>query len=99
MANNELREDFDYLWESHGSPQQFALKVRTSPGLLITSPLKMFSTKDVQVSWASTLVETYSLRRTKKSIENNFKLTSDFLLNLGDRYMKNGKDDSRGYLW
>lgn len=99
MANNELREDFDYLWESHGSPQQFALKVRTSPGLLITSPLKMFSTKDVQVSWASTLVETYSLRRTKESIDNNFKLTSDFLLSLGDRYMKDGKDDPRGYLW
>lgn len=99
MANNELREDFDYLWESHGSPQQFALKVRTSPGLLITSPLKMFSTKNVQVSWASTLVETYSLRRTKESIDNNFKLTSDFLLSLGNRYMKDGKDDPRGYLW
>lgn len=99
IANNELREDFDYLWESNGSPQQFALKVRTSPGLLITSPLKMFSTKDVQVSWASTLVETYSLRRTKESINRNFQLTSDFLQGLGSRYKKNGKDDRRGYLW
>ena len=99
IANNELREDFDYLWESNGSPQQYALKVRTSPGLLITSPLKMFSTKDVQVSWASTLVETYSLKRTKESIERNFKLTSDFLQGLGQRYQKNGNDDRRGYLW
>ena len=99
IANNELREDFDYLWESNGSPQQFALKVRTSPGLLITSPLKMFSTKDVQVSWASTLVETYSLKRSKESIERNFILTSDFLKKLGPRYMKHGKDDPRGYLW
>ena len=99
IANNELREDFDYLWESNGSPQQYALKVRTSPGLLITSPLKMFSTKDVQVSWASTLVETYSLKRTKESIERNFKLTSEFLQGLGQRYQKNGNDDRRGYLW
>ena len=99
IADNELREDFDYLWESNGSPQQFAMKVRTSPGLLITSPLKMFSTKDVQVSWASTLVETYSLKRTKKSIENNFNLTDSFLQGLGDRFKKNGKDDLRGYLW
>lgn len=99
IANNELREDFDYLWESKASPQQFALKVRTSPGLLITSPLKMFSTKDIQVSWASTLVETYSLKRTKESIENNFKLTSRFLQEIGKRYKKNDKDDSRGYLW
>lgn len=99
IANNELREDFDYLWESNGSPQQFALKVRTSPGLLITSPLKMFSTKDVQVSWASTLVETYSLKRTKESIKKNFQLTSDFLHGLGKSYMKNGESDCRGYLW
>lgn len=99
IANNELREDFDYLWESNCSPQQFALKVRTSPGLLITSPLKMFSAKDLQVSWASTLVETYSLKRTKESKDKNFQLTSDFLRNLGQRHIKDGKDDPRGYLW
>lgn len=99
IANNELREDFDYLWVSNGSPQQFALKVRTSPGLLITSPLKMFSTKDVQVSWASTLVETYSLRRTKESRNRNFQLTSNFLQGLGQCYKKNGENDRRGYLW
>ena len=99
IANNELREDFDYLWESNGSPQQFALKVRTSPGLLITSPLKMFSTKDVQVSWAATLVETYSLKRTKESRDRNYHLASHFLQCLGQRYMKNNREDSRGYLW
>ena len=99
IANNELREDFDYLWESNESPLQFALKVRTSPGLLITSPLKMASTKDVQVSWASTLVETYTLIRTKESKENNYQLTVGFLKGLGQRYLKNGKDDPRGYLW
>ncbi|WP_304649051.1 Z1 domain-containing protein [uncultured Duncaniella sp.] len=99
IANNELRADFDYLWESKGSPQQFAMKVRTSPGLLITSPLKMFSTKDVQVSWSSTLVETYSLVREKKSIEHNFRLTSRFIRSLGERYLIDGKDDNQGFLW
>lgn len=99
IANNELREDFDYLWESKGSPQEYAMKVRTSPGLLITSPLKMVSTKDVQISWASTLVETYSLRRNRESLERNYQLTSSFLGSLGDRYQKDGKDDPRGYLW
>ena len=99
IANNELREDFDYLWETNGTPQQFALKVRTSPGLMITSRLKMFSTKDIQVSWASTLVETYSLIRSKESVENNFKLTSNFLKKIGTRYTKSGIDDNRGYLW
>lgn len=59
----------------------------------------MFSTKDVQVSWASTLVETYSLIRTRESKNNNFMLASNFLRGLGQRYIKNGKDDPRGYLW
>lgn len=95
IANNELREEFDYLWESKGSPSQYALKVRTSPGLLITSPLKMFSTKDVQVSWASTLVETYSLVRDNITREFNFKLTDFLILSLGSPY----KRDARGYLW
>lgn len=99
IANNELREDFDYLWESNGSPQQFALKVRTSPGLLVTSPLKMLSTTDVQISWASTLVETYSLIRTTESKEKNFRLTSDFIGGLGPRYVPKKGDDPRGYLW
>lgn len=95
IANNELREEFDYLWESKGSPSQYALKVRTSPGLLITSPLKMFSTKDVQVSWASTLVETYSLVRDNVAREFNFKLTDSLILSLG----LPSKRDARGYLW
>ena len=99
IANNELREEFDYLWESNGSPQQYALKVRTSPGLLITSPLKMYSTKDVQISWASTLVETYSLVRSQNAIEHNFEITSNFIQGLGQRYLKDGKDDPRGFLW
>jgi hypothetical protein len=99
IANNELREEFDYLWESKGSPQQYALKVRTSPGLLITSPLKMFSTKDVQISWASTLVETYSLVRSKEAIRHNYDLTSKFIKNLGQRHLNDGADDPRGFLW
>lgn len=99
IANNELREEFDYLWESKGSPQQYALKVRTSPGLLITSPLKMFSTKDVQISWASTLVETYSLVRDENTRNHNFNLTSNFISSLGSRYKKGGIDDPRGFLW
>lgn len=99
IANNELREDFDYLWESKGSPYQYALKVRTSPGLFITSPLKMRFVNDVQVSWAAKLVETYSLIRTKKARDNNYNHTSEFIQSLGQRYLKNGEDDPRGFLW
>ena len=95
IANHELREEFDYLWETKGSPAQYALKVRTSPGLLVTSPLKMQSTKDVQLSWASTLVETYSLVRTHESKEQNFNLTSKFLSDLGTNFINTDK----GYLW
>lgn len=62
LASDELREEFRYLAESGGTPENYALKVRTHPGQLqITSISKMRHTKNIQVSWAGRLVETYQL--------------------------------------
>lgn len=95
-ADTELREEFDYLWETKGSPQNYALKVRTSPGLLVTSPLKMQESKDVQISWASTLVETYTLIRERAVKEDNFKTTDKFLSKLGSPVVI---EDHHNILW
>lgn len=58
LASDELREEFRYLAESGGTPENYALKVRTHPGQLqITSVSKMRHTKNIQVSWAGRLVE------------------------------------------
>ena len=47
LASDELREEFRYLAESGGTPENYALKVRTHPGQLqITSISKMRHTRN-----------------------------------------------------
>lgn len=84
LASDELREEFRYLAESGGTPENYALKVRTHPGQLqITSVSKMRHTKNIQVSWAGRLVETYQLLRDPVSKRNNLKATDSLLSELG----------------
>lgn len=95
LASEELREEFSYLYETGGTPEDYALRVRNHPGVLqITSLTKMRYVDNVEVSWAGRLVETYQLLKDKKSIFYNFEVTDNFLCKLGHH-------ESRGsnYLW
>lgn len=84
LASDELREEFRYLAESGGTPENYALKVRTHPGQLqITSISKMRHTKNIQVSWAGRLVETYQLLRDQASKRNNLAATDACFRNSG----------------
>jgi len=66
LATEELREEFDYMSDIAGStPEQYALKVRTSPdGLMISAINKMRNATTVQISWAGRLVESYEFKKT-----------------------------------
>lgn len=82
MANEELRAELDYLAEAHSTPDKFALKVRSHPGILqITSLSKMRYTKDIRVSWATRLVETYQLQMDPQVRSDNLRHTEDLLDN------------------
>ena len=84
QASEELREEFNYLYESGGTPDNYALKVRTHPGCLqITSLSKRRYTKDVQVSWSGRLVETYQLQKDKSVCKSNLYAADDFISKLG----------------
>lgn len=76
-ASEELREEFDYMADVAGStPEQYALKVRTHPGVLqITASNKMKATDEIQITWSGRLVESYELKRSKKAIDNNLDAT------------------------
>ncbi len=60
-ASEELREEFDYMSDVAGStPEQYALKVRTHPGVLqISASNKLRSAVTVEISWSGRLVESY----------------------------------------
>lgn len=96
-ASEELREEFNYMSDVAGSsPEQYALKVRTHPGVLqITATNKLRSAVNVQISWAGRLVELYEFKKDIKIINSNLKNTQNFISGLPDNYVR--KDDN--YLW
>jgi len=96
-ASEELREEFDYMADVAGStPEQYALKVRTHPGVLqITASNKMRETTDIQITWSGRLVESYELKRNENSIDNNLLATNQFIQSLGEKYEPKGKN----FIW
>lgn len=96
-ASEELREEFDYMSDVAGStPEQYALKVRTHPGVLqISASNKLRSAVTVQISWSGRLIESYELKKDIKVINNNLSNTQRFVSNLPDNF----KENDKGYLW
>lgn len=84
QASEELREEFEYMSDIAGStPEQYALKVRTHPGVLqVSATNKMRSATTVQISWAGILVESYEFKKDIAIINHNFKHTQNFIAEL-----------------
>ena len=96
LASEELREEFSYLYEVGGTPEDYALRVRNHPGVLqITSLTKMRYANTVEVSWAGRLVETYQLLKDKNSTHSNFVAVEQLTSSLGLNYELKGNN----YLW
>lgn len=88
QASEELREEFDYMSDVAGStPEQYALKVRTHPGVLqISATNKMRSATTVQISWAGRLVESYEFNKDINVINKNFNNTQRFISTLSSNF-------------
>lgn len=93
LASEELREEFSYLFEIGGTPEDYALRVRNHPGVLqITSLTKMRYASTVEVSWAGRLVETYQLLKDKKQKHSNFVAADQLICSLGGKYELKGSN-------
>ena len=97
LASEELRNEFDYMADVVGStPEQYALRVRTHPGVLqISASNKIRRAEEVRVSWSGRLVETYELSKSPETIENNLRITTSLINRLGNKF----KRDSNYFLW
>ena len=97
LASEELREEFDYMSDIAGStPEQYALKIRTSPdGLMISAINKMRNAITVQISWAGRLVESYEFKKEIPIIDNNLNTLRNFISTLPSSYQE--KDNA--LLW
>ncbi|WP_319506047.1 Z1 domain-containing protein [uncultured Methanolobus sp.] len=96
-ASEDLRKDFEYMSNIAGlTPRQYALKVRTHPGVLqISATNKMRSAINIEVSWSGRLVELYELKKDISTIENNIQITKKFISRLPENFTQLEK----GYLW
>jgi hypothetical protein len=90
LASEELREEFDYMSDIAGStPEQYALKIRTSPdGLMISAINKMRNAITVQISWAGRLVESYEFKKEIPVIDNNLNTLRNFISKLPTNYQE-----------
>jgi len=97
LASEELRSEFDYMSDVAGStPEQYALKVRTHPGVLqISASNKIRRAVNVDVSWAGRLVESYQLQKNPVVVKSNLVATVDFISSLDDTFTPNRNN----YLW
>lgn len=96
-ASEELRNEFDYMSDTVGAtPEQYALKVRTHPGVLqISASNKIRRATTVTVSWAGRLVESYEFQKKADVISSNLQATIAFINQLDGRPVIR-KDN---YLW
>lgn len=89
LATEELRDEFNYLFESGGTPANYALRVRNHPGILqITSLTKMRYVQRIDVSWSGRLIQTYQLNKDAESINRNIIATENLLDNLANYSLK-----------
>ncbi|MBT4131781.1 MAG: Z1 domain-containing protein [Candidatus Marinimicrobia bacterium] len=82
-ASEELREEFDIMVGSGGTPRDYGLKVQSHPTLMVTSRLKMRAAKSLFLSFSGNVVETVSLFSEKEKLTNNLNVFSDFVGAIG----------------
>jgi hypothetical protein len=99
VASEELRDEFDYMSDVAGStPKDYALRVKTHPGVLqISASNKIRRAQEVRVSWSGRLVETYELSKNPDIIDKNLNTTVEFIEKIEDKFEK-GSSGSNYYL-
>jgi hypothetical protein len=82
-ASEELRDEFDAMVESGATPRDYGLKVQSHPVLMVTSPLKMRSSKDLQLSFSGESLETVALYRDSRMLMKNLEATERLITSMG----------------
>lgn len=90
VASEELRKEFDYMANMGATPEDFGLKVRTHPTLLITSAIKMRNGIVMRVSFAGAISETYLFHKDKNTILSNLQATEELVSGLGFHSIEKG---------
>ncbi|MBY0473681.1 MAG: Z1 domain-containing protein [Nitrosomonas sp.] len=82
-ASEELREEFDAMVARKGTPLDYGLKVKSHPVLMVTSRLKMRSSKPLYLSFSGEVLETISFFRDSTKLKKNLEALSVMITSLG----------------
>ncbi|MFH0995759.1 MAG: Z1 domain-containing protein [Pseudomonadota bacterium] len=88
-ANEELWQEFDHMAAVGGTPRDYGLKVRSHPTLMVTSRVKLHSGKELQLSFAGSILETTVFHRDKAQLQQNVRITEALVKNLGEPTERN----------
>lgn len=97
VATEELRSEFEYMVNVGGTPRDYGLKVRSHPLLLVTSPVKMRSGVDLDISYAGSISETITFHTQSDVIQKNHLTVKDWLSGIGP--YESGSALKDGYMW
>jgi hypothetical protein len=93
-ANDELRREFDEMAAIDAKPEEFGLRVRTSPaGLEITARNKMRLGTRVKVSYSGDKPETVTFDMRATTVEANFRLLKRFAARLDAGFPSSSEPD------
>lgn len=95
-ASEELREEFDAMAESGATPREYGLKVQSHPVLMVTSPLKMRSAKNLQLSFSGELLETIAFHRDSEIVKRNLDAVDKLICSIGSPSEINPKRERDG---
>ncbi len=105
-ASEELREEFDAMAESGATPRDYGLRVQSHPILLVTSPLKMRTAKNLQLSFSGDLLETVSIHNDNEVLDRNLEAVNRLIAACGtpdeinpSRIRGSLEQQWEGFLW
>lgn len=82
LANEELRREFIHMEAIGGKPDDYGLRVRSHPNLLVTAPMKMRQGTELRISFSGDICETVVFDTQVSIIEKNFFATKELLCRL-----------------
>ena len=98
MASEELKREFQLMVRSNLTPDDYGLRVRTSPdGLNITAANKLRHGQRMQVAFSGQLAQTTVFAKNDVIQQDNFLHTSDWVSTLGSNFTSLEK--SKSIVW
>ena len=101
QASDELRDDFNRMAASGGSPRAFGHRVKSHPLMMVTSQVKMRNGVRINISYQGAISETIDFWRDRRSLIVNWEAGDKLIKYIEGRGLerKEKAGGGKGFLW